>query len=215
MARMERDLAAAAFNLGEEREVPGWSERAIGRLERSGDSVELASVLDFFGNFLRRQGREEEAEPLLERSLAMATRLGERIIAGQAALSLGIVLIHLGDVARGMEMTERGYAAAQDTGELELLLRASNNLVSLLMDYAPDYPRGWDTIWRGIELSKRSGRRDYEGWLWQNAGNYAFDQGKLDEAVSEARDRGVRLIARVGRVVDRLLRADRRSVGAE
>ncbi len=187
MARMEHDLAFASFNLGEHSEVPRWSERSIDRLEPFGDSVELASVLDFYGNFLRRQGRDADAEPLLRRALSMADRMGERVIAGHAAVSLGIVLVQLGDVAQGMEMTERGYATAQEAGELELMLRASNNLVSLLMDYAPDYPRGWRIIWRGIELSQRSGRRDIEGWLWQNAGNYAFDEGKLDVLEQVAR----------------------------
>jgi tetratricopeptide (TPR) repeat protein len=180
MGRMEHRVAAAAFELGADDEVPEWANRAIGRLEPMGESRELAAVLDFYGNFLRRQGRVEEARPLLERALEIATSLEEPAVAGQAALSLAIVLLHLGDVRGGMEMTERGYCAAQEAGELQLLLRAHNNLVSTMMDYAPDYPRGWDLIWRGIELSQRSGRRDYEGWLWQNAGNYAFDQGKLD-----------------------------------
>jgi hypothetical protein len=31
----------------------------------------------------------------------------------------------------------------------------------------------------GIELSKRSGRRDHEGWLWQDVGRYGYEQGKL------------------------------------
>src|SRR5439155_24725280 len=33
----------------------------------------------------------------------------------------------------------------------------------------------------GIELSQRTGRQDFEGWLWQNVGNYGYDQGKLEE----------------------------------
>jgi tetratricopeptide (TPR) repeat protein len=180
MSRMEHRVAAAAFELGENDEVPEWAERAIARLEPMGESHELAAVLEFYGNFLRRQGRTVDGRPLLERALGIATSLGQPALAGQAALSLGIVLIHLGDIRAGMEMTERGFAAAEEAGELHLLLRAHNNLVSTMMDYAPNYPRGWDLIWRGIELSQRSGRRDYEGWLWQNAGNYAFDQGKLD-----------------------------------
>jgi tetratricopeptide (TPR) repeat protein len=180
MARMEHRVAAAAFDLGEHDEVAVLVERAIARFEPLGESRELAAILEFYGNFLRRQGHVEKARPLLERALEIATTLDEPAVAGQAALSLGIVLVHLGDIRGGMEMTERGYAAAQEAGELQLLLRAHNTLVSTTMDYAPDYPRGWDLIWRGIELSQRSGRRDYEGWLWQNAGNYAFDQGKLD-----------------------------------
>src|SRR5438093_1531688 len=41
--------------------------------------------------------------------------------------------------------------------------------------------RGSGVLRRGIELSQRSGRRDAEGWLWNNVGNYAFDQGMLAE----------------------------------
>jgi tetratricopeptide (TPR) repeat protein len=49
------------------------------------------------------------------------------------------------------------------------------------MDYAPDYDRGRRILMAGIELSQRSGRRDFESWLWSNVANYAFDQGRIDE----------------------------------
>ena len=36
-------------------------------------------------------------------------------------------------------------------------------------------------------MSQRSGRHDHEGWLWQNVGNYGYDQGKLDAVQQAAR----------------------------
>ena len=88
----------------------------------------------------------------------MAARLGERVTEGQAALSLGVVRAQRGDIPAGLTLVERGYAAAEETNELELLLRASNNFASMLMTDAPDYPRGWKLLRRGIELAQRSGR---------------------------------------------------------
>jgi class 3 adenylate cyclase/tetratricopeptide (TPR) repeat protein len=182
---MESRLARTAFEEGREDDVIPTADRAVARLEPFGDSFHLAATLDFLGNFHRRRGRLEEAEPLLRRAVEMASNVGDRVTEGHACLSLGIVVIDRGSIDEGMALVERGFAIGQETGDLELSLRSHNTLASCLMDYAPDYDRGWLVLWEGIEMSQRSGRRDHEGWLWQNVGNYGYDQGKLD-AVEQA-----------------------------
>ena len=91
------------------------------------------------------------------------------------------MLLHLGRVPEGIAHIEEGWEIANRAGDLELLLRVHNALPSTLMDYAPDYERGRRILLEGIELSRRSGRRDHEAWMWSNVGNYAFDQGRIDE----------------------------------
>jgi class 3 adenylate cyclase/tetratricopeptide (TPR) repeat protein len=184
---MESRLARTAFEEGKEAEVLPWADRAVARLEPLGDSFHLAATLDFLGNYHRRRGRLEEAEPLLRRAVRMAFNIGDRVTEGQASLSLGVVLLHHGSIDEGMSLIERGFAIGQEAGDLELSLRAHNSLASCLMDFAPDYERGWSVLWEGIEMSQRSGRRDHEGWLWQNVGNYGYDQGRLDELERAAR----------------------------
>jgi tetratricopeptide (TPR) repeat protein len=194
--RMQVLVGGTVFQLGRHDEVPTWLEPAIARLEQFGDSHDLAYALGYYGNFLRRTGRLAEAEPALRRAVDIASRIGDRVGEGHALNSLGVVLLHLGDVAEGMRLVEESYRVAEDAGDLELTLRCHNALASCLMDYGPDYERGWDVLRRGIELSQRSGRRDFEGWLWTNWGNYAFDQGKLDEL-----DRASEMSAEIGRTL--------------
>jgi class 3 adenylate cyclase/tetratricopeptide (TPR) repeat protein len=187
MGRMEAALARAAFESGNEQSVIPWADRAIARLDAMGESPDLAQTLEFFGNYHRRRGRLEAAEPLLRRAIEIASRSGAQVIQGLACLSLGILLLHQGSVREGMALVEEGWAIAEEAGDLALTLRASNTLASAMMDYAPDYERGWAVMWKAIELCQRSGRRDSEGWLWQNVGNYAYDQGKLEEIDRAAR----------------------------
>jgi class 3 adenylate cyclase/tetratricopeptide (TPR) repeat protein len=186
VGRVEASLAWAAFEKGDEGDVLPWAERAIRRLEPFGDSDELASTLQFLGNYHRRRGRLDQAESLSRRAAEMAARIGARATEGQAFLSLGVVSLHRGDVTEGMSLVEQAFRISEEAGDLDLSLRAHNTLASVLMDYAPDYERGWRVLWEGIELSQRSGRRDHEGWLWQNVGNYAFDQGKMDQLAQAA-----------------------------
>ena len=187
VGRIEGRLAWAAFELGDEDAVEPWAEEAIARLEPLGDGRDLASTLDFLGNYYRRRGRLTEAEPTLRRAVEMASRLGAKATEGQARVSLASAVLHRGSVQEGVGLIEEAFAIAKDAGDLDLSLRAHNALASILMDYAPDYERGWFVLWEGIELSKRSGRRDHEGWLWQNVGNYGYDQGKLAEIELAAR----------------------------
>jgi hypothetical protein len=76
---------------------------------------------------------------------------------------------------------EQGWEIGDRARDLDLLLRVHNALPSTLMDYAPDYERGWRILMDGIELSRRSGRRTHEAWMWSNVGNYAFDLGRIDD----------------------------------
>lgn len=179
--RMEAALGDVAFGSGDYAEARSWLERGIARLEPHGDGPDLARALEILGNYHRRRGELREAEPLLRRSAEMASRAGVPVVEGHAATSLAVVLLHLGQVKEGMATIERAYEIAMGAGDLALRVRTSNTLASCLMDYAPDYERGRRVLMAGIELSQRSGRRDFESWLWSNVGNYAFDQGRLDE----------------------------------
>ena len=181
VGRMQVEIGYAMVTAGRLEEAPGWVERGISALERQGESADLARALEVLGNLQRRRGAPADAEGPLRRSLEMAARIDAPVVRGHAAISLGVVLLHLGRVDEGMGLIEQGREIAESAGHLELLLRAHNALPSTLMDYAPDYERGRRMLLEGIELSRRSGRRDHEAWMWTNIGNYAFDQGRIDE----------------------------------
>ena len=102
-------LAWVAFELGDESLVRPQAERAIARLERLGDGADLAATLEFLGNYDRRRGRLDEAEPLLQRAVEMATRIGARVTEGHARLSLGSVGLQHGSVADALAFVEQGF----------------------------------------------------------------------------------------------------------
>ncbi len=181
VGRMEVAVGYALLTAARLEEAMPSVRRGIDALERHSESADLARSLEVLGNLHRRLGSPIEAEPPLRRSLEMASQVDAPVVQGHAAISLGIVLLYLGRVTEGMRLMEDGYELATRARDLGLLLRASNALPSILMDYAPDYERGRRILLDGIELSRRSGRRDHEVWMWSNIGNYAFDQGQIEE----------------------------------
>ncbi len=181
VGRMQVEIGYTFVTVARLDEAPSWVERGIATLERHGESPDLARGLEIQGNLYRRLGSPAEAEPPLRRAVEMAARVDAPVVQGHAAISLGIVVLHLGRVPEGIALMEEGWEIANGARHLELLLRAHNALPSTLIDFAPDYERGRRILENGIELSRRSGRRDHEAWMWGNAGNYAFDQGRLEE----------------------------------
>jgi tetratricopeptide (TPR) repeat protein len=193
VGRMQVEIGYVLLTVARLDEAPEWVERGIAALEGLGESPDLAHALEVQGNLVRRLGLAAEGEAPLRRSKEIAERVDAPVVQGHAAISLGIVLLHTGRVRDGIALMEEGFAIANEARHLDLRLRAHNALPSTLMDFAPDYERGRRILLDGIELSRRSGRRDHEAWMWGNIGNYAFDQGRLDEmtyAVEKCREIG-------------------------
>ncbi|HSD49358.1 MAG TPA: adenylate/guanylate cyclase domain-containing protein [Actinomycetota bacterium] len=182
VGRMQVAIAYALMTVARLEEAQSWVETGIATLESHGDSADLARALETLGNTRRRRGDVAGAEPALRRAVEMAGRTDALVVQGHAAISLGIVLLHLaGRTREGIELLEKGWEIAGRARDLDLLLRIHNGMPSALMDYAPDYERGWRILMDGIELSRRSGRRTHEAWMWSNVGNYAFDLGRINE----------------------------------
>ena len=179
--RMQVEIAYTLVTAGRLEDAQPWVEQGIAALERGSEGADLARAYEIFGNLLRRRGSPAKAEAPLRRAMAMAARVDTLVVAGHATISLASVVLQAGRVAEGTALMEEGWEIANRAGHLELLLRAHNSLASILMDYAPDYERGRQVLMEGVKLSRRSGRRDHEGWMWGNIGNYAFDQGRIEE----------------------------------
>jgi class 3 adenylate cyclase/tetratricopeptide (TPR) repeat protein len=198
VGRMRAAIAYALLTVARLEEAQSWVEHGIATLEPYGESAELARALESLGNTRRRRGDVAGAEPALRRAVEMAAHAEALVVQGHAAVSLGIVLLHqVGRSPEGMELLEEGWEIANRAGDLDLLLRIHNAMPSALMDYAPDYERGWRILMDGIELSRRSGRRDHEAWMWSNVSNYAFDLGRIDEI-----ERGAAMATEIGRAHD-------------
>lgn len=181
VGRMQVAIGYSLLTVARLDEAGPWVDRGVTALDQLDESADLARALEIRGNLFRRRGSPAEAEAPLRRAMEMAARVDAPVVQGHAAISLGIVLLHVGRVREGIALSEKGWELANRAGNLELLLRAHNSMASVLMDFAPDYERGRRILKGGIELSKRSGRRDHEAWMWGNVANYAFDQGRVDE----------------------------------
>ncbi len=181
VGRMQVEISYTLITVARLEDAQAWIERGIAALQRGPEGADLARAFEILGNLLRRRGSAAGAEAPLRRAKELAARVDAPVVGGHAAVSLAIVLLHLGRVAEGIALMEEGWEIANRAGHLELLLRAHNAVPSILMDYAPDYERGRQILLEGVELSRRTGRRDHEGWIWSNVGNYAFDQGRIEE----------------------------------
>jgi tetratricopeptide (TPR) repeat protein len=179
-AEAQVNLARVAWDDGHVEEARSWFERALSDLEPLGETMALARALAGAGNFYWRLGENDRAQPLLRRAIEVARATGARSMEGQALMSLGMSLVQTGRWQEGLPLTEESFAIARETGDLDLLLRCYNNFPPTLSDYAPDYDRAQAMLLEGLELARRSGRRDMEAWLLTNLELKARDLGDLE-----------------------------------
>jgi len=166
-------------------------------LEPFGERAELADALHRFGWYLWRRGRNDEAEPLLRRSAAMAERVGARAIHAEATQTLAVCLSQSGRSAEALETIEEAFLLAKEVGDVTNLMRCYNNLTSLVADLASDNRRAEEVIREGLELVQRVGARQNEGWLTGSLGDVLGRLGRLKEAEACQR-RAVEVAMNVG-----------------
>ncbi|HWC13873.1 MAG TPA: adenylate/guanylate cyclase domain-containing protein [Actinomycetota bacterium] len=182
--RVETSLADGAIGAGRTEEVEGWIDRALVRLEPLGTSGELGTALYVNGRHLWMQGRLDEAEPLLRRAITLAERLGAVLVEAHATLTLGAVVAQSGRELEGHRLTDKAYEMARAVNDLDLYLRASNNLAWSLWERA-EYERQ-ETVFRdAITVAKKSGQVHHESWMRSGLAGLLEEFGRLEEAQIE------------------------------
>lgn len=172
--RAECQLSLIAFVRGRFDEATALAEGAIRRLKPLGDGKALAEALDFLGRVHWRQGRLDEAEPLLRRSIEVAERVGALDVAVDATITLGSVVV-VDDRLEGIAILERSIEVAKRTGDFDLVLRAQNNLASMVADFAGDYHRAEELYLEALETARKAGDRSWQTFLLGNLGDIARD----------------------------------------
>jgi class 3 adenylate cyclase/tetratricopeptide (TPR) repeat protein len=190
-AEVRVNLARVAWDGGHTEEARSWLDQAVNDLEPLGHTTALARALAAAGNFYWRLGQDDRAQPILERAIEVAEATGFRSMQGQALMSLGMSLTITGRWEEGLAMAEQSFAIAKEIGDLDLLLRCYNNIPRSLSDYAPDYARAQAMLLEGLELARRSGRRDMEAWLLTNLALTARDLGDLEAFERYARSKEI------------------------
>jgi len=184
--------AQATVTLGEFHWQRGDQQAAFAYFDRARTLVEDAPVspetqyaTSQVSRFLSLAGRYDEAEPLVERAIAMAEDLGDDDALADALNNRGMVRSSLGD-PRWLEDAERS---------LELSLRANSfratraylNLGSHLVDTAGDLRRADAVTREGMALAGQAGlAATAMRWFNGNLAELSYLLGSWDEALEIA-----------------------------
>ncbi len=191
-------LGFAMFVAGKDEDANRLLEEAVDRLEPLGESEDLADALHLLGWYLWRRGRNDEAEPVLRRSVAMASRVDATVVLAQATQTLGVLLsAQSGRVEEALEVIEEAFRLAQEVGEFANLLRCYNNLSALLTDVSSDYTRAEAVVREGLEVAQKAGARSNAAWLTGSLGDVLLMRGYLEEAEQQQRQ-AIELAREVG-----------------
>jgi tetratricopeptide (TPR) repeat protein len=107
--------------------------RAAAHLSRgTGNPVERAGMLDIEASLRSSQHRDEEAEGLLNRAIAIYRRAGDRHALGRALIKKGLVRGYLDDPETEIVLVREGLALIDAEAEPRLVVIAWHNLILAL-----------------------------------------------------------------------------------
>ncbi len=182
-------LVRVLFDLGRNDEAEAMAEAAIAQLEPLGDSVELADALRSLGWLRWRNGSGAEAEPVLRRAIDVAGRVGARAVLADATMDLGVALSVMGRRDECIEVMERAYGLAKESGDFNVLMRVYINYPAAGLNWASDFPRILEVTGEGVELARKAGDVQNVAWLLGNLTDTMVQQmGPTDEVVDMARE---------------------------
>jgi predicted ATPase/DNA-binding SARP family transcriptional activator/tetratricopeptide (TPR) repeat protein len=131
----ERLLGKVLARLGALYQHQGFYQEAIAALEHGLDIFERLEMPDEqiftlvnLANAIRHQGRNDEAERLAERSLALSKHIGDRRGMAQSLQMLGILRYWTGNLEQTEALLEESLALARELGDQRLIMPPLNNL---------------------------------------------------------------------------------------
>ncbi|HEV8055744.1 MAG TPA: adenylate/guanylate cyclase domain-containing protein [Nocardioidaceae bacterium] len=121
------------YRFGYVAEGRGWHERAVAVADR-GDSCGILHALHGMGILMLQQNDFGPATEALERSLAMARRLGDRDLEARELNSLAIARRSAGDLVGSRALLEASAALAREINNAHRVSTALSNLAMTLCD---------------------------------------------------------------------------------
>ena len=187
-ARVETRLAFIAHQLGDRATVVPMVTNALARLERLGDSAELARALHVLGWHQFRETAYGEAEPHLRRAVDVAARVSDEVTRGHALVSLAFVLQQTGRGPQALRQFEEALTLARRVDDVSLLLRVLTHICGSLEETPGDYERAKALAREANELARRAGNVRNLAWSEQMLSDLAVDTGHLEEAYTRAQE---------------------------
>jgi predicted ATPase/class 3 adenylate cyclase len=185
--RAESSLTMILFQQGRDAEALEAGARALERLERIGESPELAGALRSLGQFHWRRGNSAEADAYLRRAIDVAGRVDAPAMRAAAMQDLAIELSQTGHTDDAMATMQDAFEAAKQVGDRVNLQRAYNNYASLLVQYGSDLRRAREVAGEGLELAEKGRGEGWLGWIRNTGAEVSLNLGELDEAEQEVR----------------------------
>ena len=197
------DLAARAWAhrgnalriLGRIAEARVALERAEQLLARgSGDPAERCRVLMMRATLLSTQKRFADADRLIDRTVRLAVRAGDRHLQGSTVVRKALIAQRRGDNEAALDLLHRGLSLLDPEEDGRLLLVAHHNLVLLMVDTG----RYREALERMEEMRvlhlQLGGRIDFLRFRWAEGRTYA-GLGWLRQAAAHFEDARRGLIA--------------------
>jgi predicted ATPase/class 3 adenylate cyclase len=187
----ESSLMLVLFLQGRDEEALAAGARSLERLERIGESAELADALRALGQFHWRRGNSAEADDYLRRAIDVAGRVDAPASRAAAMQDLAIELAQTGHTDEAMRTIEEAFSAAKQVGDRVNLQRSYNNYASLLAHFGSDLRFAREIALEGVERAEKGRGAGWLGWIRNTAAEISLNLGELDEA-----EQGVRMSIR-------------------
>lgn len=145
------------------------------------ETVTRAEALRGAGELARRQGAFEDAERLLDGSLALYRRLGEERGIARALSSRGILAAVQGDSAQACLYFEEALALSEHVGDARCTALALQNLGSALAQRG-EFRQARQRLEAALSLQRSIGNRIGIAYALTNLGIRAYDDGDCELA---------------------------------
>lgn len=129
---LRRRLGTYLLSVLRDDEAVAELRRALDLIPSEPRSSERARALGTLGAALMLGGRYRESQRLCEGALEAARSVGDTYLAGQALSFLGVDLVNIGELARGLEVLREAVKVARKAARAEGVFEAIINLSEML-----------------------------------------------------------------------------------
>jgi putative nucleotidyltransferase with HDIG domain len=171
-------------------------ETAIERAEQDGDRRVLAEALRRLSVVRHQRDECDAARVLCERSIAVASEIGNELLTGEALNTLGSMLLREGQLARAQDTFLRALDRGGESRQLRA--RVKQNL-GIVANIRGEFDEALSRYQQSLEAYQAAGDEHGCALAYHNLGMVSADQHRFDDADSNFR-RSLAIAERTGDV---------------
>ena len=157
-------------------------ERLLKLARESSDQLGEAIVIGLMGNSYRKLTDYPRAIELLNQSLAMKEKLGNRLEAARTLNQLGLLYWNKGDYTQAIQQFTRAITLAREIKDRQLEANVLNNL-GLVYDELGDYRRSRENYDTALEVHRALGNAVSETATLSNIGGVYYLLGQFRDSM--------------------------------